>query len=118
MQRRGHGTGAMAAAYTPGLPGTEPQRVADALREARWPSVFDYRGYVDAGGLMSYRLNWDDQTRRTAAQIDKVLRGTSPAQIPFEQPTRTQVVINTSTATTLGLTIPTTLRLRADELVS
>lgn len=115
---RDHGTGATTAAYTSGLPDIEPRQVVDALREARWPSVFDHRGYVDAGGLMSYRLDWDNQMDRTAAQIDKVLRGMSPAQIPFEQPTRTQLVINTSTASILGLTIPTMLRLRADELVS
>lgn len=115
---REYGKGATTAAYTPGLPDIEPQHVADALREARWPSVFDHRGYVDAGGLMSYHLEWDDETRRNAAQIDKVLRGASPAQIPFELPTRTRLVINTSTAGTLGLTIPPALRLRADELVS
>lgn len=63
---RDHGTGEMTAAYIPGLPEIEPHHVADALREARWPSVFDNRSYVDAGGLMSYHLDWvEPQSRST-----------------------------------------------------
>ena len=79
--------------------------------------MFSHRNFVEAGGLMSFRLDWEDQTRSTAAQIDKVLRGIKPAQIPFELPTRTELVINLKTAKALGLTIPQTLLLRADEVI-
>lgn len=95
----------------------DPKAVAAALVRARVPAVFPQREYVEAGGLMSYRLDWDDQTRRSAAQIDKVLRGESPAQIPFEFPTHSDFVINAGTARALGLKIPPALRVRADEVI-
>jgi putative ABC transport system substrate-binding protein len=79
--------------------------------------VFDYSFYVEAGGLMSYRFNWENQTQRTAAQLDKVFRGAKPAQIPFEFPTRSEFVINRSTARSLGLDIPRELLLRADQII-
>jgi putative ABC transport system substrate-binding protein len=66
---------------------------------------------------LSYRLNWDDQTLHTAIQIDKVLRGADPARIPFELPTRSELVLNARTARLLQLPIPTALRLRADDVV-
>ena len=94
-----------------------PTEVAGALPLARVPSVFEYRLDVDAGGQMSYRLDWDDQTRRTGAQIDKVFRGETPQQIPFELPTRTEFVLNARTAKALGLAIPHALRVRADEVI-
>jgi putative tryptophan/tyrosine transport system substrate-binding protein len=115
---RSPSSGATSAAYTPGLPDVEPQKVAQVLRDLRWPSMFDHRTYVDAGGLMSYHLDWTDQAQRTATQIDKILRGVPPDQIPFEQPTRTQLVINMATAKSLGLAVPASVRLMADELVS
>ena len=95
----------------------EPAAVAQAVLQAGIPAVFDQRGYVDVGGLLSYRLNWDDQTRHTAIQIDKVLRGADPARIPFELPTRSELVLNARTARLLQLPIPTALRLRADDVV-
>jgi len=95
----------------------EPAEVAAIVLEARLPAMFDQRIYVDAGGLMSFRLNWENQTQRTAAQIDKVFRGASPAQIPFELPTRSELIINAKTARSLGLTIPRSLLARADEVV-
>ena len=95
-----------------------PEEVAAIVLAARLPAMFDQRAYVDAGGLMSYRLNWENQTRRTAAQIDKVLRGTSPAQIPFELPTRSELVVNATTAKALGVTLPRTLLLQADAVVN
>ncbi len=79
--------------------------------------MFEHRACVDAGGLMSYRLDWDNQTRRSAAQIDKVFRGESPAQIPFKLPTRSELIINATTAKALGLTIPKTLLLSADAVI-
>jgi len=97
---------------------TSPSEVAAIVLAARLPAMYDQRAYVDAGGLMSYRLNWENQTRRTAAQIDKVLRGTSPAQIPFELPTRSELIVNASTAKALGVTLSRTLLAQADEVVT
>lgn len=90
---------------------------AQGLLAARVPAMFNHRDFAEAGGLMSYRLNWEDQTRSTAIQVDKVLRGIKPAQIPFELPTRTEFVINLRTAGTLGVTVPQALRARADEVI-
>ena len=95
----------------------DPKAVAAALIRARLPSVFPQREYVEAGGLMSYRLDWDDQTQRSAAQIDKVLRGEAPARIPFEFPIRSDLAINARTAAALGLSIPPALRVRADLVI-
>lgn len=95
----------------------DPAELARLWLRARVPAVFDQRGFVELGGLMSYRLNWDDQTGRTAAQLDKVLRGTAPSQVPFEFPTRSELVINATTARALGIVIPPALRLRADAVI-
>ena len=94
-----------------------PTDFAQALLAAHVPAMFGHRDFVEAGGLMSYRLDWENQTRSTAIQLDKVLRGIKPAQIPFELPTRTELVINLRTAGTLGLAVPQALRARADEVV-
>jgi putative tryptophan/tyrosine transport system substrate-binding protein len=95
----------------------EPVEIAAILLRAMLPGMFDQREYVDAGGLMSYRLNWENQTQRTVAQIDKVFRGESPAQIPFEFPTRSELIINAKTAKALGMIVPQTLVARADQVV-
>ena len=94
-----------------------PKDVARVLLQVELPSVFDQRGYVAAGGLMSYRLYWDNQTQHTAAQIDKLLRGAKAAEIPFEQPTRSELVLNAGTAKLLKLRIPAALLARADEVI-
>jgi putative ABC transport system substrate-binding protein len=96
----------------------DPHAIADAALAARVPVMFDRRDYVDAGGLMSYDLRWDDQTGRTAEQIDQVLRGTSPAVIPFELPTHSEFALNVRTAQALGIAIPPALLARADRVVS
>ena len=95
----------------------EPKELAHIAVRNRMPTMFEYSFYVEAGGLMSYRLNWENQTQRTAAQIDKVFRGAKPTQIPFEFPTRSELVINRATAKALGLSIPQSLLLRADRVV-
>jgi putative ABC transport system substrate-binding protein len=94
-----------------------PKAMAELAIAAGLPTMFDERGYVDAGGLASYRFDWDNQSQRSAAQLDKIFRGDKPAQIPFELPTRSEFVLNLTTAKALGLTIPNALLQRADAVV-
>lgn len=105
------------AAMVFGLPNIEPDLVARVALAERMPTMFQDRGYVDAGGLASYRLNWTNQTQRTAAQVDKIFRGESPGRIPFELPTVSEFVINRKTARLLGIDLPKSVLLRADALV-
>jgi hypothetical protein len=84
---------------------------------ARLPTIFNARSFVEAGSLMSYGPNLSDQFRRTAELVDKILRGTKPSDIPVEQPSRFELVINLTIAKVLGLTIPPMLLSRADEVI-
>jgi putative tryptophan/tyrosine transport system substrate-binding protein len=84
---------------------------------ARLPTIFNARSFVQAGGLMSYGPNFSDQFRRTAELVDKVLRGAKPADLPVEQPTKFDLIINLTTAKVLGLTIPESILLRAEEVI-
>jgi putative ABC transport system substrate-binding protein len=84
---------------------------------ARLPTIHDYREFVEAGGLMSYGPNFPDLFRRAADYVDKILRGAKPGDIPVEQPTRFDLIINLTTAKALGLTIPQTLLVAADEVI-
>jgi putative ABC transport system substrate-binding protein len=84
---------------------------------ARLPTVHGTREYVEAGGLMSYGANAPDLFRRAADYVDKILRGTKPGDIPVEQPTKFDLVVNLTTTKALGLTVPSTLLARADEVI-
>jgi putative ABC transport system substrate-binding protein len=79
--------------------------------------VFNVRQYAEVGGLMSYGPNLAELFRRAAVLIDRILRGASPGDLPVEQPTTYELVINLKTARALGLTIPPSLRLRADHFI-
>jgi putative ABC transport system substrate-binding protein len=84
---------------------------------ARLPSIYNAKEHVEAGGLMSYGPNYPDLYRRAAEYVDKILRGAKPGDIPVEQPTKFDLIINITTAKALGLEIPPTLLARADEVI-
>jgi putative tryptophan/tyrosine transport system substrate-binding protein len=84
---------------------------------ARLPTIYNSREYVETGGLMSYGPNWVDRWKRTAEIVDKILRGTKPADIPVEQPTKFDLVINLTTAKLLGLAVPPSLLAISDEVI-
>jgi ABC-type uncharacterized transport system substrate-binding protein len=91
--------------------------VGNAALGLRLPTTLASREDVEAAGLMSYGANFPDLFRRSAEFIDKILRGTKPADIPVEQPTKFDLVVNLTTAKALGLTIPESCLVRADEVI-
>jgi putative ABC transport system substrate-binding protein len=92
-------------------------RLAELAAKNRLPSVHSLREYVEAGGLMSYGPSLLDLLRRAATFVDKILKGAKPADLPVEQPTKFELVINLKTAKALGLTIPQSLLLRTDQVI-
>ena len=93
------------------------QRIAELVTQNRLPSMSGARWFAEAGGLMSYGLSYDAQFRRAAHYVDKIPKGARPADLPIEQPTRFEFVINFKTAKALGLTIPPSVLGRADHLI-
>jgi putative ABC transport system substrate-binding protein len=92
-------------------------RIAELALGARLPSLFQQREFVEAGGLMSYGQGLREYFRRAAFYIDKIFRGTKPADLPVQQPTKFDFVINLKTANALGLTVPATLLTLADDVI-
>jgi len=100
-----------------GLVNANRIRINTLALSVRLPTIHGYRDYVEAGGLMSYGANLPDLFRRSADYVDKILRGAKPADIPVEQPTKFDLVINLTTAKALGLDVPSSLLARADEVI-
>jgi len=92
-------------------------RIAGLAQKHRLPSMFGQREFADAGGLIAYGSNLADNWRRTATFVDKILKGAKPGDLPVEQPTKFELVINLKTAKALGLTLPQSLLQRADEVI-
>ena len=93
------------------------KRAVELILQHRLPAVSGNRAFADAGGLMSYAASLADRYREAAVYVDKILKGRNPGDLPVQQPTKFELVINLKTATTLGLTVPPNLLLRADELI-
>jgi putative ABC transport system substrate-binding protein len=92
-------------------------RIVALAASSRLPAIYGLREFPDDGGLISYGPNFADLTRRSATYVDKILKGAKPSELPVEQPTKIDLVINRKTANALGLTLPPTLLARADEVI-
>jgi putative ABC transport system substrate-binding protein len=103
--------------YGSALFGVHRSRIIAVAAKHKLPDIYVSRGSVEAGGLMSYGVNINDLYRRAATYVDKILKGAKPADLPVEQATKFELVINLRTAKALGLTIPPSLLLRADQVI-
>jgi ABC-type uncharacterized transport system substrate-binding protein len=107
------------ALIAPGDPlvANRPRMVADLALKYRLPSMMDNKQFAEAGGLLSLGLDLVDSYRRAATHVDKILKGANPADLPMEQPTKFEFVINLKTAKALGITVPHSLLLQVDQVI-
>ena len=96
---------------------SERKRIVDLAARSRLPAIYQRREYVEEGGLMAFGPSLIDLFRRAAGYVDKLLKGAKPGDLPIEQATKFELVVNLKTAKTLGLTIPQSVLLRADQLI-
>ena len=113
---KAHRTDALLALSAPVL-GEKLAQLAELAVQHRLPAIYVRREFAEAGGLLAYGPSFPDNYRRAAAYIDKILKGAKPADLPVEQPTKVELVINLKTAKALGITIPQSLLLRADHVI-
>jgi putative tryptophan/tyrosine transport system substrate-binding protein len=92
-------------------------RIVERVATSRLPAMYGWRMYVEAGGLMSYGPSLPDLRRRAAYYVDRILKGAKPADLPVEQPTKFELIINLKTAKALGITMPPSLLVLADEVI-
>jgi putative ABC transport system substrate-binding protein len=97
--------------------GDHRQKIVDLAVKSRLPAIYPFSSYVEAGGLMSYSVNITDLDRRAATFVDKILKGTKPADLPVEQPKKFEFIINLKAAKQIGLTIPPNVLARADKVI-
>ncbi|HEV8441188.1 MAG TPA: ABC transporter substrate-binding protein [Methylomirabilota bacterium] len=97
--------------------GTHRRRIVEQAVKSRIPAIYGAEEWVDAGGLMGYGVNFPDLYRRASTYVDKILKGTKPAELPVEQPTKLELIINVKTARQLGLTIPQSILYRVDRVI-
>ncbi len=95
----------------------ERHALVDLAVRTRTPASYEWREFVETGGLMSYGSNLEDLAARVAVYVDKILKGAKPTDLPVEQPTKFEVVVNLKTARALGLTIPHSILIRADRVI-
>ena len=103
--------------YPDGMFQSQTSLIVTLAAQRRFPAIYGIRAYIDAGGLMTYGTNLSDMFRLGASFADKILKGAKPADLPVEQPTKFELVINLKTAKALGLTIPPSLLARADQVI-
>jgi putative tryptophan/tyrosine transport system substrate-binding protein len=110
------GVGGLLVGFDAKLDRHHPQ-IAELAAKSRLPSIAEPRAFAEQGGLMSYGAERGDMVRRAATHLDKILKGAKPADLPVEQPTTFELVLNLKTAQALGLTIPPTLLFQATEVI-